>query len=347
MATKLEPGYWRLGKESSGILLVEGNKLTFKNLVSFDYPDIAGKFEFEAEFGDFGEARKELADATGKDKMNVFIKSSMFSFKGIANDDGTSVTSWEAEIVVWSKMSEEEAEKLKSDRESFTAPSCPGVSACPEKKGKIYWLSGPPGAGKSTTCQLMARNKGFIYYEGDSIMQLLNPFVDVNAADPTKAAFRTKPLKDVPREDAEIILSMEDKIGEVFGAENFEGFDEAMRPLYTVMTKHVSLMKKKLGGDFAVAHAVATRTSRDFIRSLLGNDVVFIVLGMTLECSQKRVEKRHGDIDGVGDFASKLHKFYAPAGEDEPNSYNVSIEQGMSRDDVLAKVIDVVNKSQS
>ena len=55
---------------------------------------------------------------------------------------------------------------------------------------------------------------------------------------------------------------MEDKIGEVFGAENFEGFDEAMRPLYTVMTKHVSLMKKKLGGDFAVAHAVATRTSR-------------------------------------------------------------------------------------
>ena len=86
---------------------------------------------------------------------------------------------------------------------------------------------------------------------------------------------------------------------------------------------------------------------RDFIRSLLGNDVVFIVLGMTLECSQKRVEKRHGDIDGVGDFASKLHKFYTPAGEDEPNSYNVSIEQGMSRDDVLAKVIDVVNKSQS
>ena len=80
---------------------------------------------------------------------------------------------------------------------------------------------------------------------------------------------------------------------------------------------------------------------------MLGNDVVFIVLGMTLECSQKRVEKRHGDIDGVGDFASKLHKFYAPAGEDEPNSYNVSIEQGMSRDDVLAKVIDVVNKSQS
>ena len=51
------------------------------NLFSFDYPDIAGKFEFEAEFGDFGEARKELADATGKDKMNVFIKSSMFSFK--------------------------------------------------------------------------------------------------------------------------------------------------------------------------------------------------------------------------------------------------------------------------
>ena len=65
----------------------------------------------------------------------------------------------------------------------------------PGKEGKIYWVSGPPGAGKSTTCQLMAKDHGYIYYEGDSIMQLLNPFVDVNVDNPTVAASRTRPLK--------------------------------------------------------------------------------------------------------------------------------------------------------
>ena len=69
----------------------------------------------------------------------------------------------------------------------------------PDKPGKIFWLSGPPGAGKSTTGQMMARGGNYTYYEGDSVMQLLNPFVDLEAEDPTKAAFRSKPLKVLDR----------------------------------------------------------------------------------------------------------------------------------------------------
>ena len=51
------------------------------------------------------------------------------------------------------------------------------------------------GAGKSTTCQLMGRNKGYIYYEADSILQLVNPFVDVYADNPTMATLAGKPLR--------------------------------------------------------------------------------------------------------------------------------------------------------
>ena len=65
----------------------------------------------------------------------------------------------------------------------------------PGKKGKIFWLSGPPGAGKSTTCQLMARKHDFVYYEADATMQFINPFVDLNVDNPTVAAFAGKSLK--------------------------------------------------------------------------------------------------------------------------------------------------------
>ena len=72
---------------------------------------------------------------------------------------------------------------------------CPHITPTPGKQGKVYWLSGPPGAGKSTTCQLMAREKGFIYYEADCVMQMVNPFTDINADNPSVASFMAKPLK--------------------------------------------------------------------------------------------------------------------------------------------------------
>ena len=73
--------------------------------------------------------------------------------------------------------------------------SCPHITPNREKKGRIFWLSGPPGAGKSTTCQLMAREKDYVYYEADATMQFINPFVDVHADNPTMAAFKGKALK--------------------------------------------------------------------------------------------------------------------------------------------------------
>ena len=73
--------------------------------------------------------------------------------------------------------------------------SCPHITPKPGKQGRVFWLSGPPGAGKSTTCQLMAREKGYVYYEADATMQFINPFVDVHADNPTLATFEGKALK--------------------------------------------------------------------------------------------------------------------------------------------------------
>ena len=73
--------------------------------------------------------------------------------------------------------------------------SCPHITPKPGTEGKIVFLTGPPGAGKSSTCQLMAREKGFIYFEGDCVMQFINPFTDPHVDNPSIASAAQPPLK--------------------------------------------------------------------------------------------------------------------------------------------------------
>ena len=61
----------------------------------------------------------------------------------------------------------------------FPKKSCPQYDPRPGKPGKIYWISGPPGAGKSTTCQILAQKYGFVYYEVDNAFGNYNPFPDL------------------------------------------------------------------------------------------------------------------------------------------------------------------------
>ena len=96
----------------------------------------------------------------------------------------------------------------------------------------------------------------------------------------------------------------------------------------------------------AVAQAIYSRKQRDSMRKILGPECTFIVLNMSRECQKKRVTERHGE-DANEDFMNMLIKFaamYEPAGEDEENAYNVEITEDMSREDVIQKILDIVDK---
>ena len=87
----------------------------------------------------------------------------------------------------------------------LAAPLCP-YPLVPGAGGRLVWITGYPGTGKSTAAQIMARNHGqkkhdnpskvefndiyflgYVYFEGDCFWGLKNPYVPVNVSNPTMA----------------------------------------------------------------------------------------------------------------------------------------------------------------
>ena len=129
-------------------------------------------------------------------------------------------------------------------------------------------------------------------------------------------------------------------------ADGFKGFDEIAKPLYKAMTDDLARQQKRLGGDFAVAHAIATRFSRDYVRQQLGDQVVFFVLNLTQGCQNKRLKGRHGDsVDGLEENMGAMFKMYEPAARDEPNTHNVTIDEGDTPDMVVNNILAVIRSS--
>jgi len=339
-------GFFKMGDAKAMIFQTSDNKLIMKNLVALDYPDIeVHAMAFTCYSGNFGAARPEVAEATGVDQLNFLAESFAINIQGVINEEGTKITVWglSNKLEEWVWLTPEAIQELKDDRDDIEAPSCPHITPQPGKAGKVVWLSGPPGSGKSTTCQLLATNQDYIYYEADCTCSLINPFVDLNADNPSVAAFMSKPLKGASKELAETILVVGAKFEECLTQNKLDEFSAMAKPFYKIMADDISKQKERLGGTFAVAHAVATRDSRDYLRGLMGPDLIFVVLNMSKDCMRERLTARHGETLGEG--FENMYRVYEPAGEDEPNAHNVTIEKGMSKEDVINKVLDIMKNN--
>ena len=116
---------------------------------------------------------------------------------GVITTDGEKIFFWGAwnDIECHTWQSESDLKMLAEDRDSILEPAC-NYKIQPENQGKLVWLTGTPGAGKSTVGHLMSKESDYVFYEGDSSDAFLNPFIPSNVSgNPTKQAFRQKPLK--------------------------------------------------------------------------------------------------------------------------------------------------------
>ena len=70
-----------------------------------------------------------------------------------------------------------------------------------------------------------------------------------------------------------------------------EAWELGFEPVMGIVCKHILKQKQRLGGDFAVAFATPTRRQIELIWRLLGLRFYFIVLNMSKECQEKRVQE--------------------------------------------------------
>ena len=118
--------------------------------------------------------------------------------KCVISEDGNTIHTFgiwsDLECYKW--QSEDDLKHLAEDRDPALEPTC-HYKIQPENQGKLVWLTGTPGSGKSTVGHLMSKEAGYVYFEGDCVDNYLNPFIspDLSENDATKNAFRQKPLK--------------------------------------------------------------------------------------------------------------------------------------------------------
>lgn len=126
---------------------------------------------------------------------------------------------------------------------------------------------------------------------------------------------------------------------------NFDSYADKLQPLYKNMGHDIVKQAKRLGGDMIIAQAVFSRDQRDYLREIVGSKLIFLVFNMNKDCQMKRVIQR---TPGIGEKYLKILYNYAercePAAIDEINTYNLTITEEMTREDVEKTVLEFVQK---
>ena len=228
------------------------------------------EFKLTFNYGDFGKASDRVADKSAKENFNVEVKCEFFNNEvvdhGVMMDDGRTFY-LENMMGLWTLewISDEEAEALENDGDPIEAPPN-HYKVEPERQGRLIWITGPPGLGKSTSAQLLSREHGYVYYEGDCFFNLKNPYIPPDVENPSVAQVKQRKLVgEGVLERREIcnqaVRQWESKMA---GKEYDEAAEEAM---YKEMCKDIARTRARIGGDWAIATVLDSPRIRDFVRS--------------------------------------------------------------------------------
>ena len=226
-------------------------------------------YEMTFRHGVFGEVDEEIGERTGEKIYTVETRFEVMGKEivnyGVLVEEGTKffvktfVGLWTLEWVT-----EEEAERLASDGDSILAPTSP-YQLEPERQGRLLWLTGRPGLGKSTSAQLLSRDHGYVYYEGDCFFSLRNPYIPANVEGASAAQLKQRKLVGEGAAERGAVVA---RAGEEWKKwmDNGEWEVAAMEAGYREMCRDIARERARLGGDWAVAGFLHSRTIRDLAR---------------------------------------------------------------------------------
>ena len=149
--------------------------------------------------------------------------------------------------------------------------------------GRVLWISGAPGMGKSTSAQILGKNHGYVYYEGDSFGSLRNPFNKIDSDNPSLDQIKMKNLKGTLKtvfilpsifreyflgkgstERAAFMKKAQEMWGPLMAGQEYD--QSVMSEYFSLMARDIAEQKKRIGGNWAVATVVFNRADRDAVR---------------------------------------------------------------------------------
>ena len=344
-------GLWYFEDFKFMIYEVKGEVCYWKNLGAFDYPDLGiDSVQGTWEYGSFGETSAEVKKTTGADTYTVEIKlyGGKITRRGVVSEDGKSIygPGIFGGNVEGKWIDQDGLKALQANREDIHYLSCPYTKQ-PENQGKLLWLSGPPGAGKSTTAQLLAKDHGQVYYEADGFLNMINPYIPLDVPEPSLAQFHQKSVTGRPRKTMETLLRGLLEFPKFAEGQEFDL--DVVNAWYTEMAKDILREKNKIGGSWAVAQAVPKQSMRDIIRKVLGDQCVFVILSLSAETNAKRINTRHAYMDeaskeSLQEWMNNMYQLYELAGADEENAVNVEIGTDMDKYQVAQAILQKVQK---
>eukprot|EP00090_Calanus_glacialis_P010348 TRINITY_DN18735_c0_g1_i2.p1 TRINITY_DN18735_c0_g1~~TRINITY_DN18735_c0_g1_i2.p1 ORF type:complete len:248 (+),score=69.84 TRINITY_DN18735_c0_g1_i2:39-746(+) len=186
-----------------------------------------GDLSVDLKYGDFGDADREICETTGQSQfrleLSFTVHEKVFKELGVVNENGMKITTKSMMgIAEFEWITDEEAGAMEEDTDPIDAPPAP-YKLQPEHQGQLLWFTGPPGLGKSTSAQLLARNHGYVYYEADCFNSCKNPYIPVDVPDPSMAQVNKKQLKGKGSEERiEVVRKLMDKFGSFLEGDNGE-----------------------------------------------------------------------------------------------------------------------------
>ena len=214
----------------------------------------------------------------GRDSDTILLEWEGDITKGKISKDGTTITVGNSTELI--KVSIEEADQLNL-KDSVLAPPSPYLPGRP--LGRFVFLSGPPGAGKSSIAAWMAVHANYVYYDGDGFLAGVNPYTPPKADEPTLATQEQHPLVGPGMHGRQKAVA---GFGQQFNAVvgDFSQVNvEDIQNFFFSLCDDIVTERKRLGGDWVLAFAIPDIASRDILRALLGPELVFVVLELSPE----------------------------------------------------------------
>ena len=196
----------------------------------------------------------------------------------------------------------------KSRRDSLDEPACP-YKIQPWNQGKLLWIAGTPGSGKSSVAQEIAKRKGYVYYEGDCFHQTKNPYIPLNAPNPSVDVIHQKFLHGEGIEERRKVCQDAFVVIKIFNGEQNSFSKEDLKKLkhyYKHLCDDIIKERRRVGGDWVIAYVAFNRELRQLIKSHFGPELEMVFLNMTDTTVENRLRARtRGNTRALDNFMVK------------------------------------------